>query len=275
MARIRTIKPSFFTNDQLAEVSPLCRLLFIGLWTCADKEGRIEDRPKRIKAEVLPFDDGDVNTMLDELVANGFIERYTADGHKCIQILAFAKHQRPHPKEPESCLPSREKKRRAVNKNGEPWKETAGCALREGDLGRRSRKGKEGDFCSEPAPPPSEPTVPPSSPELEFPIVGKGIRVWTLTVGKLAEYAETFPGIDLAGELRKARQWCLDNPAKRKTAKGMPAFLTRWLGNAQDGASRERGPPARASPPDLDTQIKDLVSRQYGGKEELSTHASE
>lgn len=57
MARSRNIKPAFFFNEQLAEVAPLGRLLFIGLWTIADREGRLEDRPRKIKAEVLAYDD--------------------------------------------------------------------------------------------------------------------------------------------------------------------------------------------------------------------------
>ena len=70
MARARNIKPSFFTNDVLAEIDPLGRLLFIALWTMADREGRLEDRPKRIKAEALPYDDAnaDVKAQRDALL---------------------------------------------------------------------------------------------------------------------------------------------------------------------------------------------------------------
>jgi hypothetical protein len=59
MARARNIKPGFFANDVLAEIDPLGRLLFAGLWTIADREGRLEDRIKKIKAQILPYDDCD------------------------------------------------------------------------------------------------------------------------------------------------------------------------------------------------------------------------
>lgn len=94
MARIRTIKPEFFLHEELTELSPLHRLLFIGLWCLADKKGRLEDRPKRIKVEILPWDDADVNAMLDDLQTGGFILRYEAEGLKLIQVIAFEKHQR-------------------------------------------------------------------------------------------------------------------------------------------------------------------------------------
>ncbi len=105
MPRIRSIKPDFFTNDELAEVKPLGRLLFIGLWCIADKEGRLRDRPTRIKASVQPFDGANVNKLLDGLQDKGFIKRYEVDGERYIQIVNFAKHQRPHYKEEASKIP--------------------------------------------------------------------------------------------------------------------------------------------------------------------------
>lgn len=105
MARARNIKPAFFANDELAEVRPLGRLLFIGLWTMADRAGRLEDRPKRIKAEVLPYDDCDAEELLSELAEREFIVRYAVGGRRYIQVVNFAKHQNPHVREPESEIP--------------------------------------------------------------------------------------------------------------------------------------------------------------------------
>lgn len=81
------------------------RLLFIGLWCIADREGRLKDRPKRIKVEVFPYDDIDVEPLLAQLQENGFIIRYTVEEHQYIQVVNFHKHQNPHVKEAESTLP--------------------------------------------------------------------------------------------------------------------------------------------------------------------------
>lgn len=106
MARSRNIKPSIMDNEELAELEPMVRLLFVYLWMLADREGRLEDRPKRIAAQALPYDRAaDVGAMLEELHKAGFIARYTADGIACIQILAFEKHQNPHVREAPSTLP--------------------------------------------------------------------------------------------------------------------------------------------------------------------------
>lgn len=108
MARARNLKPGFFKNEDLAECSAFARLCFAGLWTLADREGRLEDRPKRIKGELFSYDTVDVEILLVELVKWKFIERYSAEGMSVIQILQFTKHQTPHYKENESELPGRE-----------------------------------------------------------------------------------------------------------------------------------------------------------------------
>ena len=105
MARARNIKPGFFKNELLAELSCETRLLFIGLWTVADREGRFEDRPKRIRAELFPFETFDVDAMLNQLQTEGFIVRYEVDGTRYVEITNFVKHQDPHYREKASVIP--------------------------------------------------------------------------------------------------------------------------------------------------------------------------
>ena len=104
--RARNLKPSFFTNDVLAEIPALGRLLFAGLWCLADRAGRLENRPRKIKAQVLPYDDCDVDNLLMELVKRGFIICYEANGINYIQVVNFEKHQNPHVKEAPSQIPA-------------------------------------------------------------------------------------------------------------------------------------------------------------------------
>lgn len=100
------MKPGFFTNELLAELSPWHRLLFAGLWTLADREGRLEDRPRRIKASIFPYDDVDVDSMLNGLQEKDFVRRYTADGAAYLQVLTFTRHQRPKSDEAGSLIPA-------------------------------------------------------------------------------------------------------------------------------------------------------------------------
>lgn len=104
MARARNIKPGFFKNEDLAECSPWARLCFAGLWCLADREGRLEDRPKRIKGELFPSDTVDVEPLLQELERWKFLVRYEVEGLRAIQILKFSEHQTPHYSEKPSVI---------------------------------------------------------------------------------------------------------------------------------------------------------------------------
>jgi len=106
--RARNIKPGFWKNEDLVEVPFEYRLLFIGLWMLADREGRLEDRPKRIKMELFPADNVDVKEGLDDLCELGLLERYEAEGVNVLLITKFADHQSPHHSEKRSELPGKD-----------------------------------------------------------------------------------------------------------------------------------------------------------------------
>jgi len=106
MARARNIKPALFKNEILGVEDPMLTILFVSLWCLADKAGRLEDRPLRIKAETFPYRENlDVNGYLTVLHQLGFIRRYERNGVKIIQVINFDKHQHPHKTEAESTLP--------------------------------------------------------------------------------------------------------------------------------------------------------------------------
>lgn len=106
MPRTRDIKPGFFQNEDLGVLPPIYRLMFAGMWCWADREGRLEDRPLKLKAEILPYDQCDGEMIIQALADNNLIIRYQANGTKYIQIINFVKHQNIHPKEPISKIPS-------------------------------------------------------------------------------------------------------------------------------------------------------------------------
>ena len=101
MARARNIKPQFFTNDELSELPPLARLLFIGLWTIADFKGCFEYKPKRLKVQLLPYDECDIEQLVSALDKSRFISIYSVQGQTFGKVLNFNKHQNPHKNEKE------------------------------------------------------------------------------------------------------------------------------------------------------------------------------
>jgi len=110
--RIRYLKPDFFKDEDLADRDFCVRILYAGLWSMADKEGRLEDRPRRIKADIFPYDDVDIVKGLDSLCktksgsGRPFIQRYKINDSEYIQILSWYKHQKPHHTEKDSEIPS-------------------------------------------------------------------------------------------------------------------------------------------------------------------------
>ena len=119
MARQRNIAPGFFRNEDLGECSPLARLLFAGLWCWADREGLVEDRPRRLRAEILPYDQVDGEALVAELLQRGFLARYEVDGVKVLRVVAFGEYQDPHPNEAKSTLPKNTEDVPSVN-DGSP-----------------------------------------------------------------------------------------------------------------------------------------------------------
>lgn len=102
MARIRTIKPEFFTSEDIVSLSPLARLLYVALWCEADREGRMAWKPRTFKIRYLPADSCDVEALCAEITAAGLVVLY---GEGLAYIPAFARHQHVNPRESASTLP--------------------------------------------------------------------------------------------------------------------------------------------------------------------------
>lgn len=109
MARIRTVKPELFRHEGLYEAEqqtglPL-RLAFIGLFTCADREGVFRWQPRQLKLDIMPYDDIDFSRVLDALATRHFIVRYACGTDEYGVIPTFRKHQVINNREKSSGFP--------------------------------------------------------------------------------------------------------------------------------------------------------------------------
>jgi hypothetical protein len=107
--RIRTIKPEFFTHEELFDLEkefqlPI-RVAFAGLWCAADREGRFKWEPRRLGVQILPYDNVDFSRVLDALMTRGYVEKYRVDGRDFGVIPSFVTHQVINNRERESDLP--------------------------------------------------------------------------------------------------------------------------------------------------------------------------
>jgi uncharacterized phage protein (TIGR02220 family) len=108
--RIRTIKPDFFLHEFLFDTEkatgfPL-RVAFAGLWCAADREGRFKWEPRKLKAQIMPYDEVHFEAVLDTLAAAGFVVKYTVGDVTCGYLPSFKKHQHVNIRDAESILPS-------------------------------------------------------------------------------------------------------------------------------------------------------------------------
>jgi hypothetical protein len=102
VARIRTIKPEFFTSEDIVGLSPMARLLYIATWCEADKEGRLPWKPMTFKLRYFPGDNCDIHALCKELIDAGLVKLY---GEGLAYIPQFGKHQHVNPRESASILP--------------------------------------------------------------------------------------------------------------------------------------------------------------------------
>lgn len=105
MARIRTIKPEFFTSADICALPPLARLLYIALWCEADRAGRMVWSPRTFKIRYLPEDSCQIEKLCDSLLTAGLVYTYEVNGEKFGVIPTFAAHQAINNRESDSRLP--------------------------------------------------------------------------------------------------------------------------------------------------------------------------
>lgn len=253
MARIRTVKPELFKHEELCALSPLHRLVFIGLFCLADREGRLKDRPRSIKLEVAPWDDCDINAILNDLAdsPDRFIERYTTrDGERLIQIRAFGKHQAINAREASSTLPARDRHatltRPAPATTGESTGEVhARDASGTGEVnargeGRKEGKGKEGR--KEEDAHARDPVRPVVRDVAEI-IAGHHWLGQTLDPFVIAqELVDAFPKLDVPHHVRLAATGLTPEEVAARAGKAGPGkYLVRYLQNEdRDRVKAER-----------------------------------
>ena len=231
MARIRTIKPEFFTSEDIVSLPPLTRLLYIALWCEADKEGRLAWKPMTFKLRYFPGDACDIAAMCDELVKAKLVKLY---GDGLAFIPKFKTHQHINPRESSSILPDPD-----ASTTRQPRVSTRHTHDSDAQGGREG-KGKER---SSSEPDGSEPVL------SGFAIPLNDRSEWGIPLTTVQDWKQAYPAVDVEQELREMRAWANANPAKRKTSRGVASFAVRWLSKAQDTPSRTINGAGRGAEP--------------------------
>lgn len=134
MARIRTIKPDFWTDEKVVELSAFARLLFIGLWNFADDSGRMVYSPKKIKMQIFPADSVEIPELVGEIRRNSLVTVYVFEGIEYLQINGFEKHQKIDKRSPSKLPPPPDSPRIPAELPGIPTTEGNGReGIKEGE----------------------------------------------------------------------------------------------------------------------------------------------
>lgn len=224
MARIRTIKPEFFMSEDMGALTVNSRLLYIALWCHADRGGKLKYQRTALMCQCMPFEMDKFDECMAELEAKGHLHSYEVDGRKYLFLPTFLHHQRPHGTEKESEIPNPDGYL-TVNSPLDDGEYPAGKGK-----GKGTEKGK-GDISAEP---PSD-----SAPVIALPLNDRS--EFDICTEQIAEWAELYPAVDVLQELRNMRGWCVANPTKRKTRRGILRFVTSWLARTQDRGGTKSG----------------------------------
>ena len=250
MPRTRLINPEFFLHEGLGSCSPHARLLFVALWTQADREGRLRWLPLKIHGESFPHEpEVDVPALAAELIEAGSLQVYESQGRAFALVSNFTRWQSPHRNESASKIPkppeANDEDSLALlgyrpRTKGQP-KDDQGTASGEANTSyqllvtsRPSKEGSSGRRRGDVLPEATR-LIPPTGDEL----LDFLLTTWGGLLGKhetLAKWVGSsrgaYPGIDLLAEARRAHAWEEANPQRKK--KQVRSFLSRWWTKAQD-----------------------------------------
>lgn len=241
MARIRTIKPEFWTNEDLAETSEAARLLAIGLLNHSDDEGYFKAHKSLIKAVVFPLTEPSlsIHGCLKQLSNANYIRLFRgSDGKEYGKVINFAQHQvvnRP-----------KQSKIKPLETDTDITLKDHGSISDESSLeGNGREQGREQDLKSCTPGGDAEPAIvllPTNKHNTEG-------EEYPVTQSQIDEWQEVYPAVNCLAETKQAKLWLKANPSKRKTYGGMAKFLNGWMSRQQNKGGSSVAAPSPAPRP--------------------------
>lgn len=217
MSRLRTIKPDFWTSEQILSLSRDARLLFIGMWNFADDAGRIKLNPKTLKAQIFPADDDmtqeTIRRLVSEIIRGRLLECYANDGEFFAVVTGWTKHQRiDKPQDPKHPDPNG---KTSIRRTFQEWSANdPGSFATEREIGEIGEKGTREDARAQ-EPPANENTR--RDPSRHFAALDEAIRS---EYGRLNKQAQRVPRGQLLDACTR-----IDDPVTRKRYPNAPAAV--------------------------------------------------
>ena len=227
----RIIKESICRSEDIDSLSWFEEVLFYRLIVVCDDFGRYDGRAKIIKGSCFPLKDvteKNINEALDKLSAVGLVRVYETQGRPYLQLVTWADHQRIRNQKSKYPEFGEDSVLLTFDSNGQQTKSSdSKCVCNPIQSESESKWESNLYICSELTQ--SEPQEVPIITLLlntgnEYPIIQKDVDRWI----------ELYPAVDIIQELKEMKEWCINNPRKRKTKDGIKRFISSWLAREQD-----------------------------------------
>ena len=244
MARLRTIKPEFWTSEQIVSCSIHARLLFIGMLNFCDDYGIHPASYLRLKMEVFPndqFSTEDIKQWVYELLEQKLIFEYEVDNSHYWMVTGWEKHQKVEKRTTKYPFPpTLENKSGSAPRLLPEYSPTPPLTLhdREERRGEEKRREDINNISSEQKKESSSlcEIIEDEICIIKIPLVGGA--EFSVTEKHMIEFKALFPSIDALKELRAMRGWAIGNKTRRKTLRGILRHIMAWLSKAQDNLSK-------------------------------------
>lgn len=236
----RYLKESICTSEQIDALTAFDETVFYRLIVNVDDFGRMDGRLPIIRSKLFPLKDirdAQIEKALQALSSAELVERYVVCGKPFVRLTGWVRHQ--SIRAAKSRYPGPEE---ADETQNEQFADNCMQTYTDSDNFSRNRnrnrnRNRESNICAEPETD-SAPQAD-ASPVLITLILNTG-EEHPITQQTVDQLSPIYPGVDIMAELRAMKGWCIGHPAKRKTKRGIMAFVTNWLKTAQDEATRKR-----------------------------------
>lgn len=235
----RILKESVCTSESIDKLSWFEEVMFYRLLVNCDDYGGFDARPAILRARLFPLKtvaDKQITDALKKLASVDILRVYAHEGKPYLQFNSWARHQqirsrrRKYPDPDINCyqvistdITCRPNPIQSNPNQSESKSES------ESEI--ESESESESKKCSELSGDISELEV---APVIELPLNDGSL--YGVTREQIDKWTTLYPAVDVLAELRKMVGWLDSNPQNKKTDRGVPRFITNWLGRRQDSA---------------------------------------
>lgn len=247
----RILKQDICMSEEIEQLNWFEEVLFYRLIVNCDDYGCFDRRAKIIKGSLFPLKEvttKQIDAAVDKLSTVGLVRVYEVQGRPYLQLTTWSKHQRLRNTKHKYPTPEEADSEESAASCGNLRQSAASCGLARASLRiqfeSESESESESEFESEGTEQSDDYTLQPApaqsgSEEADVPavILNDGSE-WRPSIQDVEEWAKLYPGVDIAMEFGRMRQWCKDNPKKRKTRTGVRRFARGWLDREQNSPKR-------------------------------------